>query len=443
MTIWNSKWSRRSILAGLGASAMAPFVPLTSAQAEDEALPQRLLLVFFPFGKTPGFSDLSGGPGSLGLGGMFEPLQVHADVLTVVDGLDKMRDGDFPGDAHQEGSCQCWTNGMLQDGGDFGVGGQSGSVGWGTGPDGSIDHYLAKRLTPPTLLGTLPLGVQCRGANPNSRTIYSGPGAPVAPRENPLDVFHLLFDQFDPEADAEQLQRMVEQRRDVLSVVNRQLADVRTRLPSSTDRHRMDAHLEHIATLDHQLDALANPGACERPDEPLIDPFNDANLPEVTSLMGDMVTSAFACDLTRFASIQLRSEGSAGSAAWLGNGDGLHSMSHNSSFSAPWRAVYTSFMEQVAGLVTKLRETPEGDGSLLDNTLVVVGSGIAHSDGHPTRDNAALVFGGGVPGQRYIDTNGAGWGKLLVSILHHFGIEDRDTYGNVPTDPGPIPGLIV
>ncbi|MEM9462098.1 MAG: DUF1552 domain-containing protein [Myxococcota bacterium] len=440
---WNNKWSRRSILTGLGLSALAPFVPLTSAEADDELLPQRLLLVFFPFGKTPDFADLSGGPSSLNLGGMYAPLDVHSDVLTVVDNLDKVRDGDFPGDPHQEGTTQCWTNGVLQDGGEFGVGGQNGSVGWGTGPDGSIDQYLASRLDPGTLLSTLTLGVQCRGANPNSRTIYTGPGAPVAPRENPADVFHLLFDQFDPNADAEQIAQLVQQRKDVLGVVNRQLSDVRQRLPSGVDRERMDAHLTHVETLRQQLDGLADLGACERPDEPLIDPFNDANLPEVTSLMGDMVTSAFACDLTRFASIQLRSEGSAGTANWLGNGDALHSMSHNSSFSSQWRAVYTSLMEQVAGLVTKLRDTREGDGgSLLDNTLVVVGSGIAHSDGHPSRGNAALMFGGGLEGNRYFDTAGADWGKLLVSILHHFGVEDRPTFGNIPTDPGPIAGLV-
>lgn len=442
MTIWNSKWSRRTILGGLGASALAPFVPLTSARAEEGMLPQRLLLVFFPFGKTPNFADLSGGPGSLGLGGMYEPLQVHKDTLTVVDNLSRMAGPESPGDPHQEGSTQCWTNGLLQDGGQFGVGGQTGSVGWGTGPDGSIDHYLAERLKPSTLFSTLTLGVQCRTANPNSRTIYSGPGAPVAPRENPSDVFSLLFDQFDPNASADELERLVQQRRDILSVVGRDLNEVRAMLPTALDRQRMDQHLDHVQVLEGQLDSLTNLPACSQPDEPMINHNNDAHLPEVTSMMGDMVTSAFACDLCRFASIQLRSEGSAGSAAWLNNGKALHSMSHNNTGTQQWRDVYTSFMEQIAGLVTKLRETPEGDGSLLDNTLVVVGSGIARSEGHPSDGNAALLFGGGVPGNRYIDTNGDDWGRLLVSVLHHFGIEDRETFGNVPTAPGPIAGLI-
>ncbi len=442
MMDWNGKWSRRSILGSLGATALAPFVPLTSAQAGGAAIPQRLLLVFFPFGKVSGFSDLGGGPASLELGGMFAPLSEHRDVLTVVDGLNKVRDGDFPGDPHQEGATQCWTNGVLQDGGEFDVGGQSGSVGWGTGPDGSIDHYLAQRLSPPTPFQTLTLGVQCGQSSPTDRTIYSGAGAPVAPHENPADAFHLLFDQFDPKADADDLERMLQQRKDVLNTVHHELDAVRTRMPAAADRDRMDAHFEHVVALREQLDAIGDLTACERPDEPVIDPQDHGMFPEVASLMGNMVTTAFACDLVRHASIQLRAEGDAGSGAWLGIGDGLHNMSHNTPYSQDWQNIYTSFMQTIGDLVNQLRTTPEGDGNLLDNTLVVVGSGISYSDGHPAEDNMALMFGGGVQGNRYVDTGGAQWGKLLVSMLHHFGIEDRPTFGNVPTDPGPIAGLI-
>ncbi len=442
MTIWNSKWSRRSILGGLGATSLAPFVPLTSAQAGSDAVPQRLLLLFFPFGKVAGFSEVSGGPSSLNLGGMFTPLEEHKDVLTVIDGLDKVRDSDFPGDPHQEGATQCWTNGMLQDGGEFDVGGQSGSVGWGTGPDGSIDHYLAQRLAPPTPFQTLTLGVQCGNSSPSGRTIYSGAGAPVAPREDPRDVFHLLFDQFDPNADADDLARMVEQRKQVLNTVHHELDAVRSSMPSAVDRERIDAHYEHVSSLWDQLDAVGDLSACEQPNEPMIDPQDHGAFPEVTALMGEMVTTAFACDLCRYASIQLRAEGNAGSGAWMGIGDGLHNLSHNAPQSQDWRDIYTSFMQIIGDLVTQLRTTPEGDGSLLDNTLVVVGSGISYSDGHPAQNNAALMFGGGVAGNRYIDTAGAPWGKLLVSMLQHFGVDDRPTFGNVPTDPGPIVGLV-
>jgi hypothetical protein len=157
---------------------------------------------------------------------------------------------------------------------------------------------------------------------------------------------------------------------------------------------------------------------------------------------------ALACDLTRVASLQWIDSTANIIYSWLGIGEGHHTISHEPDSNADAREkmsrIHRWYSEQVAYLLTKMKEAREGDRTLLDNSLLFWGNGLAKGNSHTLRD-APIVLAGGAGGRlrtgRYLRYQGeVPHNNLLVSLANIFGV-GITRFGRPEWCTGPLSGL--
>jgi hypothetical protein len=462
------RFSRRNLLRTLGAgAALSPFLPLLNASGQEPTTPKRLLLLFTPDGSADGPGGAidwrpQGSETDFTLHRIHEPLGPFQSRLIVPFGLRMSASG--AGEQHAYGSAGMWTGSLLKDpgnGADF-DGGNGHRTGWGSGP--SVDQILAASAgpnlpyaeapdsaAPETPYRTLELGVQCGSPTSVTRIIYKGDDNPLHPETNPAAAFARLFasiaaDPSNPGEDPAELQRRAEQK-SILDRVSADLASMRARV-SSEEYGKLDAHLEGIRALERRLDAMAPVATdgCRPPPEPADAgrfPQNDDFPAQVSATLG-MIAPAFACDLTRIASVQLSCGFSNVTHTWLGHTSAHHTMSHDGEDNRDkLMAIDNWYAQQIAELLTALDAIPEGNGSLLDNTLVVWGRELGTTQ-HAMQPWPVVLMGGAggaFKTGRYLEFNKEPSAKLLVSILRAMGMADVTSVGNIDPDSGPLPGL--
>jgi Protein of unknown function (DUF1552) len=228
----------------------------------------------------------------------------------------------------------------------------------------------------------------------------------------------------------------------ILDLVKNDIARLRGRV-SSEDYPKVDAHLEGIRALEQRLDATI-PTGCSAAAMPPGVSSNNANYPSEVASMLDIAVHALACDLTRVMSIQLSHGFSNVVHTWLGQTRGHHSMSHD--ISADWRpqlqAIDTWYATQYLALLQKLDAFNEGNGTLLDNTLVVWGRELG-STSHAMQPWPVVLFGGkmaGLRAGRFLTLDNEPSAKLLVSIGQMMGLS-LTSIGNVDPNSGPLTQL--
>lgn len=438
---FNPRFSRRTLLGSLGATAaLAPFVPMLETQAA-EGPPLRLCLMFSPNGTIHDAWVPSGSVEDFALGPILSPLEPLRDEIIVIDGLRYNNGG--AGNRHMSGPSKFTCGTGLLSGSEFTGGGDS-SSGWGGGT--SIDQVYAQQSGQETPFASLELGVRVGGANPRTRLSYSGPNQPIPPESNPAQVFDRLFAEFGQ--DQATVAKLKAERRSVLDVVKGQ-ADALEQKLGSADRHKLEAHLDGLAEIEKRLDLDSNLGdACEVPQigEPL-DHMATGNYPEVTRLQMDLLVMAFACDLTRASTFMWNGSTSGQTFPWLDISEGHHDLSHegdsNEDAQSKLIQINTWYAEQFAYLVDRLRQIPEGDGTMLDNTILVWANELGKGNSHTHTEIPFVMAGGrnaGLEPGRFLKFDGVENNRLLVSVLNALGI-DVDTYGELDSGSGPLPGL--
>ncbi|MEM9453077.1 MAG: DUF1552 domain-containing protein [Myxococcota bacterium] len=437
----NPRFSRRALLGSLGATAaLAPFVPLLETQAA-EGPPLRLCLMFSANGTIRDAWLPSGSVNDFVLGPILSPLESIRDEIVVIDGLRYNNGG--AGNRHMSGPSKFTCGTGLLDGGEFSGGGDA-SSGWGGGT--SIDQVYAEQSGKQTPFKSLELGVRVNSANPRTRLSYSGPNQPIPPESDPSEVFGRLFAEFGQ--DQATIAKLKAERRSVLDVVKSQ-ADALEQKLGSADREKLEAHLDGLGEIEKRLDLDSNVGAaCEVPD--IGDPpdhNSSANYPEITRLQLDLLVMAFACDLTRSSTFMWNGSTSGQTFPWLDISESHHDLSHegdsNEDAQNKLVQINTWYAEQFAYFVDRLRQIPEGDGTMLDNTIVLWGNELGKGNNH-THNQIPFVMAGGrntgiTPG-RFLQFDGVENNRLLVSVLNALGI-DVDTYGELDNGSGPLPGL--
>jgi hypothetical protein len=463
--------SRRSFFKGLGLSAgLAPFVPILNASGQEPRRPKRLLLLFTP----DGTADSDGAEGAIdwkpqGTESDFTLHQIHAPLaplkskLVVPWGLQMSAAG--AGEQHAFGAAGCFTGARLKDpgnGADF-DGGNGHRTGWGSGP--SVDQIVAAAsgenmpyARPPedpnqeTPYRSLELGVQC--ANPSSvtRIIYKGDDQPLHPEVNPQALFDRLFaDLMPPSGDSDAAAMAAAQHRleqeSLLALLRGDLAKLRTRV-SSEEYPKIEAHLDGLRAIEQRLGSSDPPvggGGCSAPTRP--DPSdrfaNNAKFPVEVDVMLGMIPHIFACDLTRVASVQLSCGFSNVTHTWLGHDTAHHIMSHeNADNRDKLMAIDAWYAERIFAMLQALDAIDEGDGTLLDNTLIVWARELGTTS-HSMRPWPVVMFGGapvGLRGGRFIDAGDQKGAALLVSVCQMMGLE-TNSVGNLDMDTGPLDGL--
>jgi hypothetical protein len=229
----------------------------------------------------------------------------------------------------------------------------------------------------------------------SSNIAWSTPSTPLAKEVNPRLVFDRLFGNGQTGVAAGGAAR-ARQRQSVLDLVNEDARRLRDRL-GSTDARKLDEYLTGVRELERrvaqaQLPPVEVPGAYPRPSGV------PADYQEHIRLMCDMIALAFEADLTRVVTFVLANEGSGRSYGFLGVPEGHHDLSHHGGDPekhAKIQKINRFHVEQFAYLLGKLKSIREGDGTVLDNSMVVYGSGIGDGDRHNHNDLPILLAGGG------------------------------------------------
>ena len=434
--------SRRAALRGLGGACLAlPFLEIMGGCDTGPALmqqfrgsgPKRFVVFFTPNGTLLEHWRPTGTEKSFELSPILAPLEPHKQDILVLGGIDAKSAYKGPGDAHQKGTTQALTCTELQEGDFPGDGDGSITSGWGDGI--SVDQAIADAIGGGTKFRSLEFGVNVEGATPFSRISYRGPAQPIPPENDPQAAFERIFG--DPKSKPEKQARQIAERHLVLDAV---AADFDRLLPKlgADDRMKLAAHLAAVRDIEMRLDSEGVAGgSCSQPVlGKVLDPSEIDNVPAIGKLQMDLLAMSLACDLTRVASIMWTNSATQMPFPWLSIPEGHHELAHrgNSDDDAQEKLVKINnwYAKQFAYLVAKLKSMPEGDGSVLDSTLLIWVNEHSRGNNHD-RDEIPYVIagkgGGTVLPHRWLQVDDVPHNNLWVGCMQAMGL-DVKTFGN-------------
>jgi hypothetical protein len=421
--------NRREFLRNLGVSAASlPFLaglPSLAGAAEPRRR-QRLIIMFSPNGTLPTefWPDTEGE--AFELKSILQPLEPFKSKTLLLKGVYNKIKGD--GDQHMRGMSCLLTADRLLPGNIMGGGGAP--AGWAAGIsiDQEIRNHLQGRAETKTRFGSLEFGVAVPDrADPWTRMSYRGGNQPVAPVDDPYRMFARLYGQMK---DKETLTSILDDVKTDLEKVSRKL--------SARDKRMLEEHMTLVRNFETELKAPAD-ASITHP-MPALDPgieiVND-NTPQLSRMQINLLVNALANDMSRVATLQyMRSVGQA-QMRWLGVEEGHHTLSHepddNKDAFAKLQKINSWFCGEFAYLAKRLSETPEpaGDGTMLDNTLLVWTNELGKGNSH-TLDNIPIVMAGGAPGLkmgRFLNLDKVPHNRLWLSIAHAMGHTGLHTFG--------------
>ena len=404
MIITKKPLPRRTFLRGLGASIALPLldgmVPALTAQSRTAAAPVRRLGIFFvPNGMAMKYwAPTADGPLSE-LPRTLTPLTPYRDQTTIVSGLATRtafpRPGEGGGD-HARSAAAFLTGMHIKRTSAADV--QAGV---------SADQIAARQLGQTTQLASLELSLEsvellgaCDGtyACAYSNTIaWRTPSTPLPMENDPRAVFERLFGTAASTDPAARLAR-IRRDRSILDSVSDKVARLQGRLAPS-DRTKLTEYLEAVRDVERRVQK-----AEEQSDRELLVVDQPAGIPgefaEHAKLMMDLLALAYQADLTRVSTFMIGREVSGRPYPEIGIPDSHHPLSHHENDLQKLDKlgqINLFHMKQFAHLVEKLKTTKEGDGSLLDHSLLVYGAGISDSNTH-FHDNLPITLVGGAAG---------------------------------------------
>lgn len=434
---FNRGFSRRAFLGSIGAgAALAPFLPVLESQGADGEFAKRIILLFSPNGTLHETWAPTGSETDFQLNTLLAPLEAYKDQMMVLDGLEVIRQG--LGDGHQMGMACLWTGNQLN-AGDFG-GGDGGAAGWAGGI--SIDQEIANAIGGDTPYRSIEFGIQNFSHDNWGRMVYAGSDSPIVAENNPQAMFDRLFANLGVDTSA--VERLKAERRSVLDLVAGDLQSLETKYGAS-DRMKVEAHLNAIREIERRND-LATP-VCEAPEQNYDLDFNaNENFPAVSRLMIDQMVMSLACDLTRVASLQWSRSVSNTEHTWVG-ATRHHDLSHLGDGDQTMIDEITSinvwYAEEVKYLLDAMAAIPEGDGTLLDNSIVVWGNELSRGNSHGNHPVPFVTFGSGcgtLDTGKYLTYDRVPHNRLLVSLARAMD-HDIQSFGNNDPGSGGLPGF--
>lgn len=415
--------SRRDFLRTLGLSASAvPFIlNLPSlAFANQSQRKKRMVVMFSPNGVIPSafWPDEEGH--KFTLKESLKPLEPFKSKSLILHGVcDKVR-GD--GDNHMRG-IGCLLTGIELFPGDVQGGGNT-PAGWASGLsiDQEIKNHLQKSDATRTRFGSLEFGVMVPDqADTWTRMVYAGANQPIAPIDDPYQMFNKLYGKVKDQA---LLSSILDDVQDDLKKVSRSV--------SHEDRHLLDEHATFVREMEQQLRADASEKIEHRmPDLPPGVRQDNDQMPRISKLQIDLLVNSFVNDFTRIGTLQYTNSVGQAFMHWLGINDPHHGLSHepdsNTSAVEKLTKINHWFCEQFAYLAKRLSETPEpgGHGSLLDNTLIVWTNELGKGNTHALDNIPFVMVGGGLDFKmgRSVKFHKVPHNRLLLSLAHGFGHE--------------------
>ena len=462
------------MMAGGATASLMPLLP-RSVRGQDDSV-KRVLFVYHGLGYLESTFWPTRGPSGAAtdftLGATQSVLEPYKDQLIYLDGMLLFGAQYFyPDDdnEHASGAAMTFT-GSAKDDGD----GDNSTKAYANGP--SVDQVMADSYydpdAPATLFRDMALGVSA-ATSPHHNVLTTSSGQPVVPQGSPTAAFDTFFasiaDDLAGGEEAAMRRRALDQ--SILDHLSGELQSTRRRI-GRQEREALDAHLEGLRALELRVQ---NGGSmsCTAPDAPTGewgggDPDKLRNTFEAHV---GLIRSAFSCDLTRVASLQLgHCDGGVTPVAGLNVHGTTHAIGDNRDnptlFAATQqdhRAIDRYWADRWYYLLDELANTPDGDGSLLDNTLIVWGTDTTTHDvndigspGPHKHYRMPYFLAGGSnwafptgrhlvfdhPEQANRDLNPL-WqsnSRLFVSMLQRWGV-DVDTFGTMDVGSGTLPML--
>lgn len=433
MFITKKHLPRRTFLRGAGATIALPLldamIPAATALAQTAAAPvRRFLGVWHPHGASPGYwSPLQEGK-DFEFSFITEPLEAVRDHTVLISGLDctaAYSTPDEPGGNHARGAV------FLS-----GVRPRRDAVSPYLGV--TIDQMIAEKYGRDTLLSSIQLGIEDASHNSgNCNWGYScaytnsvswpDPETPLPTEINPRIAFVRMFgDGSTPEE--RRLGRL--QSASVLDSVTHEIPGFKRGLAIG-DQARLDDYLDKVREIERRIrNAVNNPAAEVSTDVPF-------GIPEDKGahykLMYDLIALAFEADITRSATLMLGRDLSGTSLPESGFEGGWHGISHHGDIpanKAGYAKVNRYHVAHLADFCEQLRDTADGDGNLLDHSLVYKSSNMGNSHRHAHEKVPTILVGGidgTFEGNRHLvyRDNTERCANLLLAILHLYGIEQN------------------
>jgi hypothetical protein len=434
--------NRREFIRDLGISAGAlPFLlNLPSlGLANQQQRKRRLVVIFSPNGVIPGafWPDEEGK--SFTLKESLTPLEPFKNRTLVLHGVcDKVR-GD--GDNHMRGM-GCLLTGVELFPGNI-QGGSDTPAGWSSGIsiDQEIKNFLQKDPRTRTRFGSLEFGVMVPDrADTWTRMVYAGPNKPIAPIDNPYQMFTKLYGRLK---DQQTLRSVLDDIQDDLKKLSSAI--------SVEDRQLLEEHATFVREMEQEFQTTQKePIGHAVPElESGVKEEND-NIPRISKMQIELMVQSFAADFARLATLQYTNSVGMARMHWLGINEGHHELSHNPDSDKASVEKLTKinkwFCEQMAYLAKRLSETPEpgGSGSLLDNTLIVWTNELGKGNSHTLNNIPFVMVGNGLDFTmgRSLKFKNAPHNRLLLSFAQGMGLELK-RFGNPDfCGDGPLTGLI-
>lgn len=432
MTITRKSLPRRTFLRGAGATLALPLldamVPAFGATRNSSARPPvRIGFVYVPCGIIMDRWTPSGDGTNFEFAPIMKPLEPFREQLLVLNGLAQINGnplGDGPGDHARAGATfLTGVHPKKTEGADIHAG-------------ISADQIAARELGKSTQLASLEIGLEAPGMVGNCDSGYScaytntiswrTPTSPMPMEVDPRAVFERLFGDGESNDAASRLARAQEDR-SILDFVRDDVSRLRPGL-GKRDQGKLSEYLDAIRDIERRI-RMAESQNVKLPafDRPIGVPDT---FDEHCKLMMDLQVIAFQADLTRVITFMMAREGSNRSYRSIGVPDGHHSVTHHQNDKEKIEKVVkinTHHATMFAYFLEKLSSTRDGDGSLLDHSMIVYGSSISDGNRHTHYDLPIVLAGGGggqITGGRSIRyPKNTPMTNLLMTMLDKAGVQ--------------------
>jgi hypothetical protein len=414
--------SRRHLLRGAGTALALPLldsmIPASTALAQTAAIPpKRFGAVFVPHGERPGHWTPSKVGAGFEVSEILAPLASYKDRLTVVSELC------HPVDGHAV-TVAAWLSGTVP----------KRTVAEDVLAGETIDQMIAKKIGHDTVFPSLEVATEdftgyIGGCDPAYACAYLNTLSwktatqPLPMEINPRALFERMFGR--PGTTKQRVARM-KTGRSILDSVQDDLKDLQLDL-GARDRTRLSDYLENVRETEARIQRAEKQAASnlDIPDAPVGIPDS---FPEHIALQFDLIALAYMADLTRVFTFMVSRDVTQRAYPEIGITEPHHALSHHGGDEdkkVQLVKLNIYHMTMFEKFLKRLRDTPEGNGSLLDNSMIMFGSGMSESNHHSRLDLPTLLVGGFQNrGSRHIkaapETPIA---NFLLSLLHHYGIE--------------------
>ncbi len=438
MIITRKTLSRRTVLRGLGASLALPLLDsmipaLSSAHAQVAERTRRLGVVYVPNGMAMKAWTPAGEGNNFEITRILQPMADYRDRMLVISGLNGPQSN---AGVHASASTRFLTGAIpARTESDL-----QASV--------SIDQLVAQRYGNETQLGSLELaldqndvfgscdiGFSCQYTSTIS---WRDQFTPLPMETNPRLVFERLFGDIGTTDPTVRLQR-IKKDQSLLDSISERVSEL-NRSVGAGDRAKLDQYLDSVRDVERRIQMAEAQSNRELPE--LTQPSGiPGTYEEHAKLMFDLQVLAYQTDLTRVITFMLGRELSGRTFAEIGVPDSHHPTSHHRDDPVLYEKVtkinefHTSLF---AYYLDKLDATPDGDGTLLDNILLLYGAGMSDSNQHSNRGLPLVLFGGGagaIKGGRHLRyPEGTPISNLHLTMLDKLGLPVDD----MPYSTGPL-----